>query len=331
MTKVGVLRGGPGHEYYVSLESGAHVLSVIQNEFQEKYKPVDILLSKDGYMIINGKIITPEKLRHHVDLIFNTVHGSYGEDGKLQQLLDSVDMPFIGSGSVASAISSNKKLAKERLRQYNVNMSDEYIISGKEYGETWNKDVFIKEHVQNIFLKFSPPWVVKPIAGGSSIAVSIVKTRGELQEAITHVFEHASDVIVEPFIYGKEATVSVTDNFRGQKCYAFPPIEIRVPKGRYFDFDIKYNGQAEEIVPGKFSDKEKKKLEEVAKLVHKELGLKHWSRSDFIVSPKGIYFLEVNTVPGFTKESLFPKAVKSVGTSIKDFVHHLIELAKYQR
>jgi len=134
---------------------------------------------------------------------------------------------------------------------------------------------------------------------------------------------------VEEFIEGKEATVGVIENFRNKNIYTLPPIEIRVPKTNdFFDYEAKYNGQSQEICPGNFSSQEKEELERMASLIHTGLNLSHYSRSDFIIHPqKGIYALEVNTLPGLTNESLFPKSLNAVGSDISEFINHLLKLA----
>jgi D-alanine-D-alanine ligase len=149
-----------------------------------------------------------------------------------------------------------------------------------------------------------------------------------LQHALERAFAVSPQALVEEFIKGREATVGVIDNFRNQKTYALMPVEIVPPAGHsFFSYDAKYGGQSLERCPGHFTDVEKQELERLAKLVHEALELKHYSRSDFIISRRGIYFLEVNTLPGLTQESLLPKALHAVGASMSHFLDHVIALA----
>ena len=135
-------------------------------------------------------------------------------------------------------------------------------------------------------------------------------------------------MIVEECIKGREATCGVIDNFRDTKHYSLLPIEIIKPRNRdFFDYQCKYDGTTQEICPGNFSQKEKQALQNLSVKIHKALGLRHYSRSDFIVSPGGIYALEVNTLPGLTSESLFPKAMAAVGCDYLGFLDHLLNLA----
>ena len=149
------------------------------------------------------------------------------------------------------------------------------------------------------------------------------------KEAIKEALEHSDRVMVEEFIKGREATCGVVDNFRDEKHYALAPIEIKIASGKtFFDYDAKYSGKTREICPGDFSQAEGATIEEMSKEAHRALGLRHYSRSDFIITPKGkVYILETNSLPGMTAESLLPKALNTIGCSSKDFIDHIIKLA----
>ena len=127
---------------------------------------------------------------------------------------------------------------------------------------------------------------------------------------------------------GREATCGVLENFRGERYYALPVIEICPPVGRFFDYEVKYNGETREICPGRFDRETSQKIKEAAVLAHRVLGCRHYSRSDFIVSPKrGVFVLETNTLPGMTEQSLLPKSLAAIGVSFRAFLTHLINLA----
>ena len=159
------------------------------------------------------------------------------------------------------------------------------------------------------------------------LGIAIARDHAGLLAAFSEAATHGHSILIEEFIPGIEATCGVIEGFRGQELYALPPIEIR-SKNAFFDFEAKYQGESEEIVPATFSDKLKREIEELARKLHRALGLRHYSRSDFIIHPRrGIYFLEVNTLPGLTEESLMPKALKAVGSSLPEFSDHLIKLA----
>lgn len=314
--RVGVIRGGPSNEYDVSLKTGATVLKELPSE---KYLARDILIDKNGIWYINGLPVKPYDALHGVDVAFNALHGNYGEDGKIQHILEIHGIPFTGSGSFASAVGMNKAISKEIYKREKIKTPQSRLLESL---------VEVSKEAHKIFKAFPLPVVVKPISSGSSVGISIVKDFSGFEVAIKEAFKHSDSVIVEEFIKGKEATCGVIDDFRDQEYYALPPIEIRPHEGRFFDYDAKYAGKSDEIVPGNFSYDEKKEIEALAIQAHKALGLSHYSRSDFIIHPKrGVFILETNTLPGLTEESLIPKALHSVGASISHFLDHIIGLA----
>ncbi len=329
MIKVGVIRGGISSEYDVSLKTGSNVLSHLRSEKLNKtYKAIDILIDKEGVWHINGKPISIADVFHSVDVIFNALHGDYGEDGKVQQILDVWKIPYTGSGAFASALGYNKVLAKEQFALLGVK-TPSYIVVPKYKKEDGSIKSYSKNIAQKIHFQIPPPWIIKPLSGGSSVGMKMTRTYSELIEAFLDGVNKEVDVLVEEMIEGKEATVGVVNNFRNKKVYVLPSIEIRVHKGKdFFDFEAKYEGMSEEICPGNFTREEKNELERLASLIHTGLNLSHYSRSDFIIhSRKGIYALEVNTLPGLTDESLIPKMLKAVGADIPSFIDHLIKLA----
>ena len=168
---------------------------------------------------------------------------------------------------------------------------------------------------------------MKPNTSGSSIGVSLVKAYTDLAKALTEAARYGDSVLIEEFIPGIEATCGVIEGFRGQELYALPPIEIR-SKNALFDFEAKYAGKSEKIVPSTFVDTIKESIQELSKKIHNALGLRHYSRSDFIVHPRrGIYVLETNTLPGLTYACPMPKAMRAVGSDTHELVDHVIGLA----
>ncbi len=315
MIKVGVLRGGPLAEHNVSLKTGE---SVIAN-LPPKYSACDIILSKNGDWFFNGNFSHPEKIFRSVDTVFNALHGTFGEDGKVQRIFESYAVPYTGSGALASAIGMNKILARENFVKAGLLAPRTVVINGDENPI---------DSAKKILRLMSPSWVVKPAASGSSVLISIAHNFHNLVLAIERAFEHGQKVIIEEYIEGREATCGVIDNFREQEHYALPVIEIIPPeKSDFFDYQAKYSGQTREFCPSSFSLPIKTTIEYMARKAHQALGCRHYSRADFIVSPKGIYILEVNTLPGLTTESLLPKAMSAIGLSYSEFLDHLLTLA----
>jgi len=358
MLKIGVVRGGISGEHSVSLASGAQVLSHLRSEkMASKYKPVDIFIDKEGVWHMDGIPTTLDKVAKRVDVILNALHGDYGEDGKIQQELELMGIPYTGSGPLSSAIGYNKLLTKQEFTKLGIKTprhmlfpayQDDFdpvrerprgasasVTSGRlsSNGVDGPKSKYAERRAREVWEKMAPPWIVKPLTGGSSMGVHVCKTFESLVNAFEDGMDKNVSVLVEEFIKGKEATVGVIDNFRKQKTYVLPPIEIRVPKtSAFFDNEVKYNGKSQEICPGNFSEEEKRELERLASLIHIGLDLSHYSRSDFIVHPKkGIYALEVNTLPGLTGESLMPKALRAVGSDLPEFIEHIINLARKRK
>ena len=319
--KVGVVRGGPSSEYDISLATGANVLKALREKLAEKYVAHDVLIDKKGNWHIDGIAVKPEEAIKKFDVAFLALHGAYGEDGKIQRFLETYNMPFTGSGSLGSAIGMNKVLTKKAFRDNDIKTPVDRIVDSGSI----NKDA---DKVANeLFKTFSMPVVIKPASAGSSVGVSIAHVLKELAKGLLEASKHDDTVLIEEYIKGIEATMGVIEGFRGEELYTLPAVEIR-PKTEFFDFAAKYQGKSEEIVPANLPIKIKKELEELSRKVHKAVGLRHYSRSDFIIHPKrGIYVLEVNTLPGLTNESLIPKSLRAVGSDTHELIDHLIQLA----
>lgn len=347
--RVGVVRGGPSSEYEVSLKTGANALKHIG----ARHHVHDILISRDGVWHLDGIAREPHQILRHVDVVFNALHGAYGEDGQIQRVFDTHGIRHIGSGHFASALSMNKIAAKRMLRDslgsdvaahdratrlhhhtHNLTLKVPFRtpLHRELRREVWEEDGGDDEALQNfarfLFASFPQPSVIKPAGAGSSIGVSIVQTVPEIVAGLAKAFEHGDVVMVEEYIKGKEATVGVVEHFRGEPLYALMPVEIVHDSERpFFDYEAKYGGGSKEICPGNFTAEENEALQDLARAVHRVLGLRHYSRIDFMVSPRrGVYFLEANTLPGMTEESLLPKAVAAGGTSMADFFDHLVAL-----
>ncbi|MAF59781.1 MAG: D-alanine--D-alanine ligase [Candidatus Pacebacteria bacterium] len=316
---VGVLRGGPSSEYDVSLDTGASVLK----HLPEKYSGHDILIDKKGIWHRRGTPVKPVDALSGIDAVFVALHGEYGEDGTLQKLLDQLRVPYTGSGALASAFAMNKVKAKEYAKGIGMKTAQHIVVE--------MNDNLVKE-LSEIFRTFPQPCVIKPLDRGSSVGVIISRTHADLVDGVHKSLEHSSKVLIEEYISGREATCGVLENYRGEKNYSMLPIEIIPPKEKdFFDYEAKYTGITQEICPGNFTDKEKEEIQGMAKLIHEALGCRHYSRSDFIISPRGIYYLETNTLPGLTSESLVPKSLVAAGCSFPEFLDHLITLARTQK
>ncbi|MDP3052786.1 MAG: D-alanine--D-alanine ligase [bacterium] len=300
--RVGVLRGGPSAEYEISLLTGENVLKNIPSD---KYEAIDILISKNGQW--------PEMPA--VDVIFNALHGEYGEDGQAQTVLEKMDLPYTGSGIIASALAMDKWASQKLFRQAGLKTPPAIEM----------EKLFLDSIVKP---EFDLPWVVKPAGRGSSVGISLINDEKEFQPALDKAFQYDDLVLTEKFIRGKEITCGILENFNGEKYFALPVVEIVPPSDKtFFDSQCKYDGTSQEICPGRFDEKTALAIQEAAISAHQALGCRDYSRTDMIVAENGIYILEVNTLPGLTKESLFPKAAAAAGCSFDRLLEHLITLA----
>ena len=234
-------------------------------------------------------------------------------------MLETMSVPFTGSDSFGSYIAMHKVLAKEKAKEAGILTPRYHLIE---------EGCDVEGEVGMIIRSFHQPVVVKPVKWGSSVGVSIVGGYAPVLKAVTTLLEAGSGgVLVEEVIKGTEATAGVVEGLRNEPLYALPPIEIVPPGKEFFSFEAKYSGGTNEICPGRFTREVSDELMRQSRLMHEALGLRHYSRSDFIVSPKGIYYLETNTLPGLTEQSLLPKSLAAVGVAFPDFLSHLIDLA----
>jgi D-alanine-D-alanine ligase len=306
----------------VSLDTGA---SVLENLERDIYEPVDVCISREGLWHENGFEKPAEKIVGKMDVIWNALHGQYGEDGTVQKFLDHFAVPYTGSGAMASVLGMNKIASKKIYERGGLKTPFAVSINLKNLS---------REAIREAYRAVPAPFVVKPCSAGSSVGVNVVYSLPELEESAVAAFEYGPSVLIEEYIPGKEGTCGVVDDFRGEDYHALMPIEIK-PKSDdgLFDYHSKYSdGGAEEICPGIFSETEKKDIEGMAIAAHKLLGLRHYSRSDFRIHPKrGVFILETNTLPGLTKNSLLPKALSAAGAKLSDFLRHIIGLAMNKR
>lgn len=284
----------------------------LNSEFKlsEKANPILILKDKDK------KIIKDFKLA--VDVVFIALHGPQGEDGKFQALLDLLNIPYTGSGVMASALGMNKLLSKRLFSQAGILVSKYIDIILKNWQENRKKQISrIKDEI-------GFPAVIKPVGQGSSVGVTIVKEEKNLEEAIELAFEYDPIVLVEKYIKGIEVACGILGNVNP---IALPPIEI-VPKREFFDYTAKYTpSECDEICPARISKEMTKKVQKYALKAHNVLGCIGFSRVDMFISGKNVYVSEVNTIPGLTNASLYPKEAKAAGISFTELLDRLITLA----
>jgi D-alanine-D-alanine ligase len=311
--RVAVLYGGPSAEHNVSLKTGTNAIEAIKKIKGVKYSVRPVKISKRGEWFVNNKKFSPTNALKNIDVVFNAMHGEFGEDGTVQGFLDTLKIPYTGAGQRGSMIGMDKILSKLIFLANNIKTAP-FAIARK--GEPMPK------------LSFSFPVVIKPAGRGSSVGVSIAKNKKELESALKLAFKFDKDVLLEKFIKGREITVGVLENFKGKKYYALPITEIRPKVSDFFDYKAKYEiGGSEEITPAPINKKLTKKAQDLAVKVFKILEARHYSRIDMIIQGENLYVLEINTLPGMTATSLMPQQARKAGLNLSQLIDHLIGLA----
>ncbi|MBU0649449.1 D-alanine--D-alanine ligase [Patescibacteria group bacterium] len=304
--RVAVILGGTSSEREVSLNTGENVIKNLAKHKYDvsKYDPKDDL----------NRLLSDAQDKKF-DIAFIALHGRGGEDGTIQGLLELAKVPYIGSGVMSSAIAMNKLMSKVLFRAVRIPSPKHIAICRAEFQKEKLK------LLQNIEKKLGFPCVIKPNSSGSSVAVSICKDGAGLEKDIVNAFLEDELVLVEKYIRGQEITVPIL----GQE--ALPVIEI-CPKRDFFDLKAKYDSElCDEIVPARLSSKITARAQCLGLKAHRVMWCKDYSRVDMIVSQDGnIFVLEVNSLPGFTKESLFPKSAKSAGIEFTDLLDKLVQL-----
>lgn len=301
--KVGILMGGPSTEREVSLKSGK---SVYESLKQSGKDCVCIDITSDD-ICENVKLIKS----FGIDCAFLALHGRFGEDGAIQEILDHLRIPYTGSSTLASKLAMDKIISRRILQVHGLDVPKYKVIEKINYNNNmrWLKD-------------FAFPLVIKPASHGSSIGLSIIDSESLFPAAIEAAFVYDNTVLVEQFIEGREITVGILDN------KPLPVVEI-IPKSRFFDFEAKYHsGSTEYIVPARLDGNIARKAQAAALKTHMFLGCFGCSRVDIILSKDNTPFiLELNSIPGLTPTSLLPKAARAVGIEFHELVLKLIKLA----
>ena len=295
--KVAVLMGGPGSERDVSLATGRGVSKALRSLGADV---VDVDVRDENF-----------QLPKDVDLAFLTIHGTFGEDGTLQKILEDRGVSYTGEGVEGSRSAFDKVLTKEKFRAHNVVTPEWEVI---EVGQR---------------PKIPVPLVVKPPCQGSTVGVVIVKNESELDSAIKEAGNYDRKLLVEKFVSGRELTIGILGD------QALPIIEI-IPKGGFYDFTNKYpflnpqaGGGAEHVCPAQIDQNKTAEIQELALQAFRALDLQVYGRVDVILSDSGEAFvLEVNTIPGMTEASLLPEAAAAAGISYLDLCARIIGLSR---
>lgn len=316
--RIAVIMGGYTSEHDISLKSGAVVMAHIDKEV---YDPYTVRIDKDAWLVevdgswkpIDIADFSSGDLRF--DAVFNAVHGTPGENGELQAYFDSLQIPYTGCAAEVSSLTYNKAKTLEYLAPHGIAMAKRTVLSAGDESDT-----------KEIVAKVGLPCFVKANQAGSSFGVSKVYEENNLHAAIEVAHREDSGVLIESFLQGTEVSIGVI-TYQG-KVRVLAPTEI-VTDEDFFDFSAKYEGKSEEITPARLTESQLQALRIAAEKVYTALGMKGMSRSDFIFVGDVPHFLEINTVPGLTEESLLPQQSKHAGISLRDlFGNALVEAMK---
>lgn len=311
MKRIGVICGGFSSEHEISLKSGATIIA----NFPDGYSPVKIILSQRSCvaewhnnhyeldLVKKGFQADNEWISFDYYLIYT--HGNPGENGRLQAMFDMYGIPYINSGALASELSFDKWYCNQFLKGFDIQVAkSELLLKGDTVTDA------------KIVADLGLPLFVKPCDSGSSYGISRVNKQEELQHAVANAFREGDSVVIESFLNGTEVTCGVYRNKSG--IQALPLAEI-VSENEFFDYEAKYLGKSQEIVPARISEEDTLKVQEIAKRIYGILRLRSLARIDFMLVDGVPHLIEVNTTPGFTEESLVPRMLKAQNKPIKEF------------
>lgn len=305
---VAVVMGGPSAEEQISLSTGHSVAAALR---EKGYKVKEIRLIPHMF--------SEQVKESGADVVFIAVHGLYGEDGRLQSALEMMEIPYTGSGVLASAVSMNKIAAKRVFIGSGIPTPD-YIF-------LYRKDRDKQDMIRAITDKFSLPVVVKPVSQGSSLGVTIEKEVSGLQKALDLAFQYDEEVLVEPYIAGQETSVCMMRRQDGS-VKVWPVVLIK-PHAEWYDFNAKYSaGGVDHLVPAPLPAEITGTLKDISVAAYEALGCSGVARTDCIIGENGnCYVLEMNTVPGMTPTSLVPDAAAAEGLTFGDLCEMILDSA----
>ncbi len=352
MLNIALLYGGRSGEHEVSLQSAR---SIIRNLDPERYRPVLIGIDKAGRWYLQPDTLVEEVRRKDVslsiiadqsrliaihpaaglsvngaflpvDVVFPVLHGTFGEDGTVQGLLEMADLPYVGAGVLGSAVGMDKEISKRVWQTAELPVTPYIAVRRSTLGDL--SDKALASLSRQARERFAYPMFVKPACAGSSVGVSCVEDRRQFHDAVRTALRFGSKLLLEPAIKGQEIECSVVGN---ASVTAYAPGEI-IPSHRFYDYDAKYRDPDGALlqIPARLSGGEAAEIRRIAAAAHLAVGVEGMSRVDFLVSDpeRTIYINEINTIPGFTRISMFPRMCEAAGVGYRKLLTMLIELGE---
>ncbi len=315
---IAILAGGDSSEFQISAKSGeeiqhwlekagynAYLVTVRKNDWNVKNNGKKVPVDMNTFGFSNGKTFT------RFDYAWNIIHGTPGENGRIQGYLDMLNIPYNCSGLLSSALTFNKFVAKNYLKQFGILTAEANLLKR-------NTPFELEEILEQVGL----PCFVKPNNGGSSFGTTKVTQAEKIKPAIDAAFAEDAEVIVESYIKGTEVTCGLLKTSNEELI--FPLTEI-VAKNEFFDFAAKYEGRADEITPARIDEDTTRKCQQLASRIYDLTGSRGIVRVDFIIRGNQLYFLELNSIPGMTKESIVPQQVAAMGLTMETILQKVIE------
>jgi len=319
--RIAIAMGGYSSEYRISINSGNVVYKNLDRAIYEPYR-VHIMQNEwfvvaddDTPYPINKSDFTVKikDKKIQFDCVFNTIHGTPGENGLLQAYLDLVGIPQTSCGFYQAALTFNKRDLISVLKPYGIKTASNYFLDKGDEVE-----------VEEIIAKVGLPCFVKANKAGSSFGVSKVKAAEDLEQAVKVALKEDDEVIIESFLDGTEVSVGVI--MHKGKILALPVTEI-VSENEFFDYEAKYLGKSEEITPARITKEQTKKVQDISKLIYSKLKMKGLTRSEFIFHNNEPHFIEMNTTPGLSEASILPQQAEKAGISLPQLFGSAIEAA----
>ncbi len=318
---IAIIMGGYSSEYEISLKSGNVVFESLDHS---KYNVYRVHIFKDKWVYVNDNkdefpidkndfSVSIDSIKITFDCVFNAIHGSPGEDGFMQGYFELINLPHTSCGMYQAALTFNKRDCLSTLKPYGIKAAESFYLN---LGDTINEAAIIE--------KVGLPCFVKANKAGSSFGITKVYKKEDLKKAIDVAYKEDDEIIIESFLDGIEVSVGVI-SYKGE-TKVLPITEI-ISNNDFFDYKAKYLGESQEITPARLSSKQEDRVNAMAKRVYEILKLTGFSRSEYIFKNDEPHLIEVNTVPGLTKESILPQQVIAANISLADFFGNAIEEA----
>ncbi len=294
--RIGIIRGGGGDDHESSIREGSQLILHVMENLSDRFKPIDVFIDKDGIWHISGVPADPKELYKKVDVVWNTSRPEFSH------VVSNHMIPHVSLPAFATTLSKSRQMLEEHLSMVGVDMPRSVLLPAYKEDIDGDRDEYIGRKAQEVWKKFPAPWTVRSFTENKNMAIHLAKTFPELMRAIEDGVNQGNSILVEEFISGKPSAIHSLSGFRGEKIYVFPP--------------------------ARFTQEEKEKLIALAKTIHEHVGVEHYLKTDFILSPKGkIYVTELSFSPDLRDKSHFGETYSSVGAKAEHIIEHILNRA----